>query len=133
MVRDLQSPEPRFRPTIPDRRRAMPLFRRQLWRLLELSSLSRERSPLCLCSRETARKCLSCEILQPSEHRLLALRLRDCDKCQKLLCSFLPCCFSLFSILFSVLLLRFVCVFATDLVLAYNFSSLCFNCFLLVL
>src|SRR5437762_6786099 len=69
----------------------MPLFRRQRWRLLELSSLSRERSPLCLCSRETARKCLSCEILQPSEHQLRSLRLHDCDKYQKLLCSFLPC------------------------------------------
>src|ERR1700739_450510 len=73
----------------------MPQFRPRWWRLLELSSLSRGRSPWCLCSRETARKCLSCEILQPSEHRLLSLRLRECDKCQRLLCSFLPCCISL--------------------------------------
>src|SRR5215510_2843867 len=69
----------------------MPLSRRQRWRLLELSSLSRGRSSLCPCFRETARKCLSCEILQPSEPQPPFLPLCDCDKCQKLLCSFLPC------------------------------------------
>src|ERR1700686_5135893 len=81
----------RYRPTTPSRRPAMRLSRPLLWHLLALWYFSREQSPSCLRSQEEVQKCLCSETLPPSEHLRHCLRLCDSDKCQILLCFYLPC------------------------------------------